>query len=520
MLGHEIQDLKRISTWFRDLPGEKGFDEVLSSLNRMVITSSQDEVYRAKLAGQEEIWINIGNCLDEFSEAVTSIPEIKDCSVRIVRGIVLLARNLAVHDKKITQELSIVTKSINTFNNLAAVSSHSDMKAALYLTMLEFFCNAFKSVPDVTEVDFNNLTLFLLYPLEEDMDISREERFLVLLNILASQENSLSRMLKSGDSLDVFSTVIVREILLKTLEISASNDHSAHQNFPSRTLLAISVFKKFVCHESFAIYILSLQANDEQRLLNYLKASQLVLTSTSDWNNHELTGIMTWCLATLKNLNYDVQRYFKLEQDSEDHALPLHQKLLATLDILTALSQFEQVRQYMSFYNGIEVIIDILRCLHENAIRFQIIRSTAGQVSKIKAFNNMGRRIEDPEKFKKRIDSVTGKINATNFPECKLLLVEVLSFLVFEQTKAQDAVREAGGLQLILSNCLIDDNDPFIKERCITCIKFLLQNNTENQNIVRDLEAQSVVQDDALEAAGLQVSLDSSGKLFINEPRE
>ncbi len=48
-------------------------------------------------------------------------------------------------------------------------------------------------------------------------------------------------------------------------------------------------------------------------------------------------------------------------------------------------------------------------------------------------------------------------------------------------------------LEIVLSNCAIDDNEPFIKERSIMFLKYALYKNQENQEFVAKLEQRTAV---------------------------
>ncbi|CAI4869474.1 CLL_collapsed_G0005850.mRNA.1.CDS.1 [Saccharomyces cerevisiae] len=102
----------------------------------------------------------------------------------------------------------------------------------------------------------------------------------------------------------------------------------------------------------------------------------------------------------------------------------------------------------------------------------------------------------------------------------RTVIIEILASLVYAHPEIQDQIRELGGLALILSNCVIDDNDPFIKERSIVCLKFLLKNNAKNQEYVKKMEAQDVVQDDALSKAGFEISVEKGGKVRLVSKEE
>lgn len=70
----------------------------------------------------------------------------------------------------------------------------------------------------------------------------------------------------------------------------------------------------------------------------------------------------------------------------------------------------------------------------------------------------------------------------------KKLVVLVLSSLVWKSTTVQDQIRNYGGVEMILNCCNFDANNPYIKEHAIMCLRFLLEGNLENQDLVRGLE--------------------------------
>ena len=70
----------------------------------------------------------------------------------------------------------------------------------------------------------------------------------------------------------------------------------------------------------------------------------------------------------------------------------------------------------------------------------------------------------------------------------KKLVVLVLSSLVWKSTLVQDQIRDYGGVEMILNCCNFDANNPYIREHALMCLKFLLEGNKENQEVVRSLE--------------------------------
>ncbi|KIX98440.1 uncharacterized protein Z520_05741 [Fonsecaea multimorphosa CBS 102226] len=75
----------------------------------------------------------------------------------------------------------------------------------------------------------------------------------------------------------------------------------------------------------------------------------------------------------------------------------------------------------------------------------------------------------------------------------KKLIVLVLSSLVWKSPTVQNQIREYGGVETILSCTTYDACNPYIKEHALMCLKFLLENNPENQALVSSLEAREIV---------------------------
>ncbi|CAN6673757.1 hypothetical protein TRVA0_049S00606 [Trichomonascus vanleenenianus] len=99
------------------------------------------------------------------------------------------------------------------------------------------------------------------------------------------------------------------------------------------------------------------------------------------------------------------------------------------------------------------------------------------------------------------------EMDAQEFPLIKGKLISIISILAKGELAVQDAVRERKGLAAVLSNCIVDSNNPFIKERAIVCIRYLLQGNDKNQALVASLEAKETVNPDVLKDAGYEAEV-------------
>ncbi|KAF0029578.1 hypothetical protein F2P81_018683 [Scophthalmus maximus] len=96
----------------------------------------------------------------------------------------------------------------------------------------------------------------------------------------------------------------------------------------------------------------------------------------------------------------------------------------------------------------------------------------------------------------------------------KAHLIRLIGNLCHSNTNNQEKVRELDGLPLILDNCNIDSNNPFISQWAIFAIRNILENNTQNQELVADLERQGPADYSALRELGFLVEERDGGVLL------
>ena len=68
---------------------------------------------------------------------------------------------------------------------------------------------------------------------------------------------------------------------------------------------------------------------------------------------------------------------------------------------------------------------------------------------------------------------------------------------------------------MVLACCNFDSNNPYIREHAIMCLRFLLEGNRENQEIVRVLEPRRGVPDEVLDKRGYETYIDDKGKVGL-----
>ncbi|KAF2485671.1 hypothetical protein BDY17DRAFT_109874 [Neohortaea acidophila] len=98
----------------------------------------------------------------------------------------------------------------------------------------------------------------------------------------------------------------------------------------------------------------------------------------------------------------------------------------------------------------------------------------------------------------------------------KKLTVLVLSSLIWKNKQVQDQVRQCGGLEALVSCCKPDEHNPYIREHAIMCLRFAVEGNDQNIEVIRNMARGYGTQARSASAsAGLLQSADA-----ISVPRE
>lgn len=103
------------------------------------------------------------------------------------------------------------------------------------------------------------------------------------------------------------------------------------------------------------------------------------------------------------------------------------------------------------------------------------------------------------------------------WPHIKRYLIILLSGFAWKEKAVQDLVREKEGLQPILNQCMIDDDNPYIREHAILCIRNMLEGNPQNQKIVEDLDAIQTVPSEVLDKNGYEHFIDENGRVQLRK---
>nr|XP_060634110.1 ataxin-10 [Anolis sagrei ordinatus] len=84
-------------------------------------------------------------------------------------------------------------------------------------------------------------------------------------------------------------------------------------------------------------------------------------------------------------------------------------------------------------------------------------------------------------------------------------LIRLIGNLCYMNKTNQDKVYELDGIPLILDNCSIDDNNPFVSQWAVYTIRNLTEQNERNQKLIAEMEQQGLADNSVLESMGMKV---------------
>lgn len=507
--------LEAIKKTFQDFNGYSDYEPCISILNGLISETAKDEGTREELSNREDSWLEIRNIIDILRDVELDNVNISQY-LRVIKAIVFVSRNLSVGNRRFPQELLIPNSLISLYSKLRISLGPEQLIKELYIAICEFYFNC--TINDVVfdrnsideHVAFFTWSIDVLDGVPGQMLVSR-----LIVNLMESTE-FLACLFEAKRSVALVENVIMNQLVMKRTElpIIIKNKNNQVESLSPLAISQLRIFKKLVPHESFGSYLRDLHSNlGFAKLKATLDMACLTITSFETWDKFELTGIMSWCFAHFEIYSNKASLFFSNNGSEVDYNVT-YLVLESLLDILTNLAQYEHVQKYILAYNGLEKIIILFDVLEKNCLKLQLNKSLkAGSKIPFKAMDYLGNVVTSEHILRARVND--GIIDESNFPGIKCYLVEILGFMAYGQEKTQDKIRELHGLELVLSNCIIDDNNPFLKERCILCLKYLLANNQKNQDFVANLEAKKPVDDSILEKAGYEVTVDSKGSIKL-----
>ncbi|MCL7024248.1 hypothetical protein MKW94_028144 [Papaver nudicaule] len=134
------------------------------------------------------------------------------------------------------------------------------------------------------------------------------------------------------------------------------------------------------------------------------------------------------------------------------------------------------------------------------------------------------RELGPPSTIKKSIpqESTSIQLKVCPYKGFRRDIVAVIANCLYRMKHVQDEIRQKDAILLLLQQCVIDDDNEFLRECGIWAVRNLLEGNEENQKVVAELEIQGSADVPALTELGFRMELDPQtrrAKLVNISPR-
>jgi len=151
-----------------------------------------------------------------------------------------------------------------------------------------------------------------------------------------------------------------------------------------------------------------------------------------------------------------------------------------------------------------EVTVRILRILASVTGLFQhytrITNNTPFLECVVKILNEINSK--QPIKF----DQPKGEVAPDGSFAIRRELIRVITNMSCKNKDHQDKVRLLGGVHTVLNHCVVDQQNPYLPQWSIVALRMLMENNPENQDIIRGLQSQNIVNNEDMKKLGIEVA--------------
>ena len=471
--------------------------EIVQMTSKMMSSDNMWE-YTVELCECDEIW----NLLDELT-IIAYNKQIKFSinQLRILKGIILMIRNLSIAYREKHDNIS---KFSHEHNDL--VIKLSDYLCETYIETEDDETVRFKAL-DVSVVCFHCVFNFMKTSKGRDESLVRKSMKMLNLIIMKMGEiggkfelmqilpqfkafcmiEETRNEVKQNDC-EVFINLLqtMSKILKVTVDINMEKlqDYETDE-YKMILLLSDSLYYLFE-DEQIGIEVYKLEKYNpekyENSVLLYLISCQILFSKQhlSEKNDYVALGaIFLDFFNILKREVCSVLKDKNIDELKKQKLKVYHRKMIATLDIITSLLPYELFKKTLNSYDFLKELVDFFHIVEQNTQR---------------------KRLKDVENEAKLENKEDENGEKKEFGSIKTIIVEVITYLIHNDKKNQDIVRDCDGLVLLLNNCNLDVNEPFIRERCILCLKYLLENNPENQSFIANLETKGIEIDKEKEA--------------------
>ncbi|KAJ0015578.1 hypothetical protein NQD34_009198 [Periophthalmus magnuspinnatus] len=245
---------------------------------------------------------------------------------------------------------------------------------------------------------------------------------------------------------------------------------------------------------------------------HFLKCAALVEAMYTRMQHHDRVTLLELLLAQLR------------EDDSECGVPPAVASFLASsfqsgcsavLTLATgAVSSNEVLQEALTVISLLDVLCE-MSSDHAEFMFLQdhpdLLTNTTDLLAQVHAIGKSSKNIFSASQ---NFSSFSGDTQLSPVVSFKAHLIRLIGNLCHNNNNNQNKMRELDGIPLILDNCNIDSNNPFINQWAIFAIRNLLENNLENQKVVASLEQRGAADYSALRELGFEVEERDGGLLL------
>uniref|UniRef100_A0A3Q0RP21 Ataxin-10 n=1 Tax=Amphilophus citrinellus TaxID=61819 RepID=A0A3Q0RP21_AMPCI len=247
---------------------------------------------------------------------------------------------------------------------------------------------------------------------------------------------------------------------------------------------------------------------------HFLRSLSLVENMYSEMSHHDRVTLVELLLAQLR------------EEGSEDCGIPpsvarflatsFQQGCGAVLTLATGSASSDEALAVIS-------LLDVLCEMTSDHKQFMFLQDhpdlLATTVELLEQVHATGKASKNIFSAAQNFSSFSGDGDPSSYSPVisfKAHLIRLIGNLCHSNTNNQNKVRELEGIPLILDNCNIDSNNPFISQWAIFTIRNLLEHNSDNQTLIASLERCGTADYSALRELGFLVEERDGTLLCIN----
>ncbi|CEP21862.1 unnamed protein product [Cyberlindnera jadinii] len=250
--------------------------DVLGDLGRIIQSSLHVESLRRELSQSELIWRLVRANLEQ----TLAEDELVSLRVRLLRGVVILGRNLLSMDREVAERLEIRQVVFFFLDQLEGLKT---LDADVFENSV---VSAFQLLSNLT-VNKKTHDRSLLYELVELFNRKAQWSENVTFTVLSYVNNVINDSDLLFEALSKGKGYIIMIDLLNQYEALDTT-----RDLDRNGLLLVKIFSKLIVHESFFKFTMSY--NKDEDSVRFLKVAEALITSKKSWEVFELTVILSW----------------------------------------------------------------------------------------------------------------------------------------------------------------------------------------------------------------------------------